>query len=446
MSRKSKAGPKPHKARRPSRALRGREPIAGSAAPEHRYVMSKPGGPSCNLACTYCYYQDKLALYPGGGPLRMSNRVLELFTRQYIRMQEAPSVLFAWQGGEPLLLGRSFFERALVYQRKYAGGKRVDNSLQTNGTLLGDDWCRFFKDNGFLIGVSLDGPEHVHDRYRRTVDGRPTFAGVMPGVELLQEHGVEFNTLSVVNDYSVRFPLEVYRFLKDAGSRYMQFIPAVGCASEVLRPDGLRLLNAHQGSEHLVTEWSVRPLDYGRFLSEIYDEWVGGDVGSWFVQFFDSVLSNWCGLPPGVCVIGRDCGRGAVIEHNGDVYACDHFVFPENRLGNIRETPLAAMLLSERQREFGRRKSEALTSFCRRCEYLSLCWGECPKNRFALSAEGEPGHNYLCAGLRHFYGHTEPTMRFMAHELRSGRPASNVMSRPAPARRCPGRSRDRVPG
>lgn len=391
------------------------------------YLMAKPVGAVCNLNCTYCYYLEKEKLYPKD-PRRwfMDEKVLETFIAQYIYSSTEPAVLFTWHGGEPILRGMEFFEKVIALQNKYAEGKAIENSLQTNGTTLTEDWCRFFRDHHFLIGLSIDGPEHCHDHYRIYKSGLPSFAKAMQGLELLNKYSVEFNTLSVVNDYNSKFPLEVYRFLKGIGSRYMQFIPIVEWVDPHAAPEELRILPASTQKKADVTDWTVDPVDYGDFLIRIFDEWVRKDVGDYFVVTFDCVLANWMGVPPAVCVYAETCGHAGVVEYNGDVYSCDHYVFPEYKLGNIRDKGLLSLMHSPFQQQFGQNKKDKLPSYCRKCEYLDLCTGECPKNRIIRTPDGEPGLNYLCVGFKKFYKHVESYMDFMANEIRNGRAASNV--------------------
>ena len=388
------------------------------------YVMAKPIGAACNLRCHYCYYLDKEKLRPKSTPPKMSESTLQLFTEQYILAQPGQQVLFTWHGGEPLLLGIEYYRKALKLQQKYGRGRQIDNSLQTNGTMLTDEWCRFFKENNFLIGLSLDGPEHCHDRYRKNSTGEGSFADVMRGLDLLQKHGVEFNVLSVVNDYNVQFPLEVYRFFKSVGARYIQFSPVV---ERVDATSGL--LASVQQTESQLTAWSVQPLDYGKFLCNIFDEWVRNDVGETYVTTFDATLAGYVGAAPGVCLYSPTCGHAAALDANGDLYACDHFVFPEYKRGNIRDKSITEMMLSEKQIKFGNDKRNTLPGTCLKCEYLQLCNGECPKNRIR-HVEGETYPlNYLCAGLKHYFHHTKPYMQFMANELTHERPPANIMQK-----------------
>jgi uncharacterized protein len=392
------------------------------------YIMAKPIGAVCNLDCTYCYYLEKEKLYPNDpDKYHMSDKVLELFIASYILGQTDRSILFTWHGGEPIMRGMDFFNKVLELQKKYGAGKTIENSLQTNGTLLTDDWCKFFKDNHFLIGLSIDGTEHCHDHYRTYKDRKPSFVKTMKGVELLIKHGVEFNTLSVVNDYNSKYPLEVYRFLKQIGSRYMQFIPIVEWIDPEAKSDQLSILTPNTPKKAIVTDWSVNPSDYGKFLIAIFDEWVSRDVGTYYVITFDAVLANWAGEPPAICVYAKNCGHAGVMEFNGDVYSCDHFVFPEYKLGNVRKTSLEAMMHSDFQKKFGRDKRDKLPRYCFQCEFLNICTGECPKNRFLTTPDGQPGLNYLCAGFKLFYAHTAPYMKFMVNELKNNRAPSNVM-------------------
>jgi len=392
------------------------------------HVMTKPIGPRCNMNCTYCFYLEKEKLYPDLSKWAMPEDVLESYIRQYIQSQDVPEVAFAWQGGEPTLLGVDFFRKAVALQQQYAGGKRITNAFQTNGILLDDTWCAFLAENEFLVGVSVDGPEKLHDRYRRDKGGRPSFQRVMRGVACLKKHGAAFNTLTCVQRHNSYRPLEVYRFLRDAGSGFLQFIPIVERRAEDPTEQGLRLVSPAAGLQAAVTEWSVPPLQYGKFLSAIFDEWVRNDVGKVFVQVFDVALQAWLGLPPGLCVFSETCGTAMALEHNGDLYSCDHFVYPENRLGNLMEAPLAEIATCDQQRQFGQDKRDALPQQCRDCPVYFVCHGECPKHRILETPSGEPGLNYLCEGYRHFFTHIDPYMRFMAAELKAERPPANVMA------------------
>lgn len=393
------------------------------------YVMAKAAGPRCNLACKYCYYLEKENLFGDGGGGRrlvMSDELLERFIRMYIESQTTPQASFCWHGGEALMRPLSFYKRVVELQKRYAGGMAIENSIQTNGTLLTDEWCRFFRDNGWLVGVSIDGPEEFHDEYRRTRGGAPTFRKVMQGINLLKRHGVEWNALAVVNDFNGDYPLDFYRFFKEIECRYIQFTPIV----ERILPhvDGRHLASLRDAADAPLADFSVSPQQWGDFLCAIFDEWVRNDVGRYFVQIFDATLANWVGAQPGVCTMARTCGHAGVMEHNGDVYSCDHFVFPEYKLGNIRTHTLVEMMFSERQQSFGADKYATLPRQCLDCRYLFACNGECPKNRFAVTADGEPGLNYLCEGYRRYFAHVAPYMDFMANELKAGRAPANVMT------------------
>lgn len=404
------------------------------------YVMLKPAGPACNLACEYCYYLEKKKLQQGAqehcgtrvqdnsqghqGSSQISNSLLETFTRQYIEAQTQAEVLFTWHGGEPLLQPISFYKEALKLQRRYARGRHIDNCLQTNGTLLTDEWCRFFKEHNFLIGISIDGPKEFHDHYRHTRNGQPSFDRVMRGIRLLQKHGVEWNAMAVVNSLNVEHPREFYRFFRDLGCQFLQFTPIV--ERTVTRSDGLTLAPG-MSEEGTLTDFSVTPEQWGRFLCEVYDEWVQKDVGTIYVQMFDATLANWVGVMPGLCSLSKTCGHAAVMESNGDVYACDHFVFPEYRLGNILHEPITAMMYGEKQQAFARIKQSSLPRQCKECRFLFACHGECPKNRFLQDRYGEPFLNYLCAGYHQFFTHVASDMDFMASELRHQRPPANIM-------------------
>jgi len=384
-------------------------------APTAFATMLKPAGSACNLDCHYCYYLDKAVQY-GGREAVMSDELLELYIRQYIEANEVDTVTFCWHGGEPLLLGLGFYRRAMALQQKYADGKKIDNTLQTNGMLIDEAWCDLFAANRFLVGVSLDGPEDLHDAFRLTKGGRPTFARVMQSIELLRRRQVPFNTLSVVSRLSEGRAAEIYRFFRNtAGSRYMQFLPAV---EHVVDREGfprpLIVSPEHEGARP--AEWSVTARGYGDFLCDLFDEWVTADVGSVFVQLFDATLAQWCGLQPGLCSMGETCGEALVVEHNGDVYSCDHFVYPEYLLGNIRDTPLAELYRSKRRIDFGLAKRNALPAECLRCRYYFACRGECPKHRFETGADG-CRKNSLCEGLQRYFRHAEPYMNYMRELL-----------------------------
>jgi uncharacterized protein len=410
------------------------------------HIMSKPVGPICNMDCKYCFYLEKENLYPDQSSWAMPDDVLEAYIRQYIEAQSIPVVNFAWQGGEPTVLGVDFFRKVVELEKRYAGGKQIENAFQTNGILLDDKWGEFLAANRFLVGLSIDGPRELHDCYRLDKGGQPTFSRVMRGLGYLKKHGVEFNTLTVVHRKNSRRPLEVYRFLKEAGSQFLQFIPIVERIAARPDPQGLVLIGPSYQEQAKVSDWSVEPLEFGKFLSAIFDEWVRKDVGRTFVQIFDVALESWLGMGQSLCVFRETCGAAMALEHNGDLYSCDHYVYPENRLGNVLEQPLAALAGSAQQREFGEAKLSALPRYCRECDVRFACNGECPKHRFIRTPDGEPGLNYLCAGYKHFFKHIDPYMRFMAEELRHERPPANVMEwvrlrdSKSPARKSPGRN------
>lgn len=402
------------------------------------YVMLKPVGAKCNLACKYCYYLEKEKYYNKenisspehtknnlihGMTNFMDGRLLEQFTKEYIEIQTVPQVLFTWHGGEPLLLPISYYEKALEYQRKYARGRQIDNILQTNGTLLTDEWCEFLKKNHFLVGVSIDGTEEMHDHYRLTKQGGPSWKKVMHGIELLKKHNVEWNGMAVVNAYNVKHPLEFYHFFKDIGCTYIQFAPIV----ERKYGENLKSLKGENEDLTGLTEESIGAQEWGDFLCAIFDEWVRNDVGKYFVEIFDSILANWVGEAPGICAFGKECANVGVVERNGDIYSCDHFVFPEYRLGNVHNDSLISMFYGNKQQDFAKWKSNRLPRQCKECSFLFACHGECPKNRFINDCYGNPGLNYLCQGYYHFYEHVAPYMEWMKEEYLAGRAPANIM-------------------
>jgi uncharacterized protein len=391
------------------------------------HVLAKPIGPICNLDCKYCFYLEKESLYPQVEKWAMRDDVLESYIRQYIEAHDTPAVNFAWQGGEPTLLGVGFFRRVVELEQRYANGKQIANAFQTNGVLLNDAWAEFFLEYQFLIGISIDGPRELHDAYRVDKGGQPTFDRVMRGMETLQRHKVDFNTLTTVHRANADSPLEVYRFLRDNGSGYMQFIPIVERIAHQVTEDGLRLISPDFAGPAKVAPWSVEPRQFGKFLCTIFDEWVRRDVGRAFVQLFDISLELWTGMEASLCIFRKTCGAALAIEHSGDLYSCDHFVYPENRLGNIMESALAALAGSAQQQEFGEAKESTLPRYCRECDVRFACNGECPKHRFLTTPDGEPGLNYLCAGYKMFFHHIDPYMRFMASELAAQRAPANVM-------------------
>ncbi|HMP77754.1 MAG TPA: anaerobic sulfatase maturase [Kiritimatiellia bacterium] len=396
------------------------------------HVMTKPIGPICNLDCKYCFYLEKEKLFPPTEKFRMADDVLESYIRQYIEQQAAPEISFAWQGGEPTMLGVDYFRKVVALQAKYARHKRITNAFQTNGTLLNDEWCSFFKQHDFLVGLSVDGPRALHDAYRVDKRQKPTFDLVMRGLKVLKKHAVTFNTLTVVNRKNSKQPLELYNFLKDIGSGFIQFIPLVE-----RRPDdpakalGLDLAfppePGEQAPDSPVTHWSLEPETYGEFLCTIFDEWVKKDVGTVFVQLFDVALGNWMDMGGGLCLFSETCGRAMALEHNGDLYSCDHYVYPQYKLGNLMNQSLGDMVESAQQKKFGQDKKDSLPRYCRECPVRFACHGECPKHRFMNTPDGEPGLNYLCAAYKRFFNHIDAPMKLMANLLRAGQPAADVM-------------------
>ena len=388
-------------------------------------IMLKPAGSLCNLDCQYCYYLDKSEIYGGREP-RMSEEMLEHVVREYIQANDVPEVTFNWHGGEPLILGLDFYKKALEFERRYADGKVIHNTLQTNGTLITREWADFFRDNRFLVGISIDGPQDIHDRYRKDKTGRPSFERVIAGLGLLREGGVEFNTLSTVNHFSEGRGLEVYQFLKSLGSRYMQFMPVVEHVKYPMDRNGKRLRHGRpfivnpsaEGS--VLAPWSVSDIGYGRFMCDIFDWWVRHDVGTCFVNLFDATLANWCGVMPGTCVYAQACG--------GDLYPCDHFVYPEYLFGNITEKGIREMMQSDRQIRFGTDKRGALPTRCIRCKYLFACNGECPKHRFNRTESGDTGLNALCEGYKLFYSHVDRYMGIMRSLLEQKRSPAGIMA------------------
>jgi uncharacterized protein len=390
-------------------------------------VMVKPIGASCNLNCAYCYYLEKDKLYKDKRNTKLPVDVMETFIRQNIEAHEVPVVQFVWQGGEPSLLPIDYYKKAIEIQNKYAGKKRIENAFQTNGTLLDKEWCRFFKQNGFLVGISIDGPKDLHDHYRVYKKGAPTWERIMQSIELLKEYQVEWNTLSVVNDVNAKHPMEVYHFLKEIGSHYLQFIPIVERIANNVPDESLRLVAPSYKGDVELAPWSVNPEDFGHFLISIFDEWVRQDVGNYYVQHFDVALANWVGERPGLCAFSPTCGEAPCLEHNGDLYTCDHFVYPNQYLGNIMKDHLKGLAKSEKMLQFGKDKQATLPSQCMECDYRFACNGGCPKNRIAITPEGERGLNYLCDGYYDFFSHIHPYMQFMADQLEKEQPPANVM-------------------
>ncbi len=389
------------------------------------YIMTKPVGSLCNMACDYCYYLEKAQLYKDNPKHVMSEELLEKFTAEYINSQTMPQVLFTWHGGETLMRPISFYKKAMELQRKYGNGRTIDNCIQTNGTLLTDEWCQFFKENNWLVGVSIDGPQEFHDEYRKTKQGKPSFFKVMQGINLLNKHGVEWNALAVVNDFNADYPLDFYHFFKEIGCKYIQFTPIV---ERIFRhSDGRHLAAVEEAEGQPMADFSITPEQWGNFLCTIFDEWVRNDVGEYYIQLFDATLANWVGEQPGICTLAKTCGHASVMEFNGDVYTCDHFVFPQYKLGNIYSNTLVEMMYGEKQQKFGLAKQNSLPTQCKECDYLFACNGECPKNRFCKTATGESGLNYLCKGYHKFFGHVAPYMDYMKREFLAQRAPANIM-------------------
>jgi len=403
----------------------------GARAVRRFHVMAKPAGSTCNLDCAYCFYLSKQTLPGGPGSGRMDDELLERYVQDYIQSVTGDEVVFSWQGGEPTLRGLAFFRKVVALQKKHAkAGQRIENDLQTNGTLLDEDWARFLKEHRFLVGLSIDGPREIHDHYRVTKQGGPTFDSVVAAATMLRRFGVKFNTLTCVSRFNASRPLDVYRFLRrELGATYLQFIPIVEArgfettAPQSWDPQRLPIVGSPRAQpdhpDSVVTPWSVDPDEYGRFLCKVWDEWLARDVGKVLVNFCETLVAQHMGLPSQICVHSEICGKGAAFEHDGSVYSCDHYVYPEYRLGNIVRQSLADMVFSPAQVKFGYAKSETLPAYCRRCEFLRDCWGECPKNRLLRTPEGEPGLNYVCPGLKRFFAHAVPTAKSMAERLRA---------------------------
>lgn len=395
-------------------------------------IMLKPAGSLCNLDCHYCYYLDKAEIYGGREPV-MSMDMLETVVKEYIAANDVEDVTFNWHGGEPLVLGLDFYRKAMEFQKKYGEGKKIHNTLQTNGTLITQEWADFFKQNDFLLGISIDGPKDIHDKFRKDKGGMPTFDRVMRGLAYLRQTGVEFNTMSTINKVSEGRGLEVYQFLKFIGSRYMQFMPVVEHVKYPVGPDG-RLMKkarpfivdpAEDGAQ--LAPWSISSVAFGKFMCDIFDWWVRNDVGSYYVNLFDATLANYCGVQPGTCVYSDTCGNNSVIEHNGDLYPCDHFVYKKYLIGNITEKSIKEMMESSSQIRFGINKRNGLPTKCIRCKHFHVCHGECPKHRFNKTESGQTGLNALCEGYYMFYSHVAPYMEKMKELLDAQTAPSLVM-------------------
>ncbi|KHT62503.1 sulfatase maturase [Photobacterium gaetbulicola] len=393
------------------------------------HVMAKPSSSVCNLDCTYCFYLEKENLYPERkSRWQMSDDTLEAYVKQYIAAHsDNESIEFSWQGGEPTLMGLDFFRKAVELQNKYKQHHRITNAFQTNGLLVDDEWCQFFKQHNFLIGISIDGPAHLHDHFRVTRAGKASHEKVMAAITKMKKHGVDFNTLTVLNSENVKYPEEVYDFLIGIGSTFLQFIPIVERTAKQETEEGLFLVSPEYQAEADVTEWSVPSLAYGEFLNRVFDRWVKKDVGRIFVNTFDSTLATWCNEPSGICVQSETCGHAFILESNGDMYNCDHFVYPEHKLGNIHSASIQDLNQTDKAVQFGMDKKDKLTLQCRRCPYRMQCHGGCPKHRFARSEAGQEGHSYFCAGYYAFFSHTGAKMKQMRDLLMRGRPASDIV-------------------
>jgi len=415
--------------------------VFATNAPHGFHLLAKPTGATCNLDCTYCFFLSKEMLYPGSR-FRMADELLATYIRQLLEAHRTPDVMVAWQGGEPTMMGLEFFRRSVEYAERYRRpGQTVQYTIQTNGTLLDDAWGAFLREHNFLVGLSVDGPRDIHDMYRLNKGGKGTFRDVMRGWEVLRRHGVEFNILCTVHAANADRPLDVYRFFRDElGARYLQFIPIIERATAATltranegwseRSGGARTLYTQTGDR--VTDRSVTAEQYGAFLIGIFDEWVRRDVGTVYVQMFDSALANWAREPGAVCVHQETCGLALALEHTGDVYSCDHFVEPKYRLGNIRDHHLVELVSLDRQRKFGTDKRDSLPRYCRECDVRFACHGGCPKDRFTVTPDGEPGLNYLCAGYKAFFHHVDAPMKQMADLLRQGRAPAEIMLADAP--------------
>ena len=404
------------------------------SAPPSFHVMAKPTGAKCNLDCKYCFFLTKEALYPDSN-FRMSSKTQREYIRQYIQAQRIPEVQIAWQGGEPTLMGINFFQRAVKYAKQYKKYEmQVNHAIQTNGIMLDEAWCEFLRENKFLVGLSMDGPEEIHDTYRVDKGNQPTFKRVLKAANLLSDNQVEFNILCTLHAANENHPLQVYRFFRDdVGAKYIQFIPIIERVqnniiqtNDILKVHELKPLYTQQGNK--VTSRSIKAEKFGQFYISIFDEWVRNDVGLIFVQMFDVALANWAGANPGLCIHSETCGNALAIEHNGDLYSCDHFVEPDYYLGNINTTPMSELVASEKQRKFGQDKKDTLPNYCLNCSVRFACHGGCPKDRFNTTPDGEPGLNYLCEGYKAFFNHIDEPMRFMANQLRHGIAPASVMA------------------
>ena len=397
------------------------------------HIMAKPMGALCNIRCDYCFYLEKCSFFSQDENFKMSDPVLENYIRKYIQTQKIPEISFVWQGGEPMLAGIDFYKRVVELQKKYAAGKSIKNSLQTNGILLTEQWCEFLYENNFMVGLSLDGPKHIHDLHRKDKAGNGTFQSVMKGFNLLKKYNIDFNIMACVSKEASYEPLEIYMFFKSIGAKFIQFTPVVERLPDE-RDLELGLRNSSppkskpEDMEKKVTEWSVEPTKFGDFLIEIFDQWVKNDVGDIFVMNFEWALTSWIGLQSTICIFSDECSGCSIIEHNGDIYSCDHFVFPDYKIGNILEDMPNKLMSSKVQREFGKRKKESLTSTCKECEVLFACKGECPRHRFEKDLIGEYGQSYLCKGYKKYFRHIHPYMKAMGQLIENNIPVSKIMT------------------
>ncbi|MGL6260930.1 anaerobic sulfatase maturase [Vibrio sp. WXL103] len=395
---------------------------------KHSHVMAKPSSSVCNLDCSYCFYLEKEHLYPERrSRWKMSEETLEQYVKSYIESHDTQDIEFSWQGGEPTLMGLDFFRKAVELQQKHGQNKRIRNAFQTNGILLDDEWCQFLNQHDFLIGISIDGPAHLHDHNRVSRSGKPSHAKVMDAIAKLKKHNVDFNTLTVVSATNANHPEEVYDFLVSIGSTFLQFIPIVEREAAEKTEDGLYLISPDYEMEATVTDWSLPSAAYGDFLNRIFDRWVAKDVGRIYVNTFDATLATYCNENPGICVQAETCGHAFILESNGDMYNCDHYVYPEHRLGNIHDVSIREMNKMDMALKFGADKKDKLTQQCKSCRFLKQCNGGCPKHRFNTSRTGQPGHSYFCAGYKSFFKHTEAKMKQMRDLIFSGRPASDII-------------------
>ena len=393
------------------------------------HMMAKPAGPKCNLDCRYCFYLEKESFLEKENDFNMSDEILEKFIEKYINTQEIPEIQFVWQGGEPTLRGLDFYEKVIFYQNKHAGKKKILNSLQTNGVLLDESWCKFLKKHNFLVGISLDGPKEIHDFYRVDKGEKPTFDKVMNAINLMKKHQVPFNVLTCVTSESCKRPLEIYNFYKDNGIDFIQFTPIIERLPEDADYNtGLKHANVNRNEKTFkMTDYSIKKGEYGEFLISVFNEWVRKDVGKVHVMNFEWALESWLGLPSTICIFSKECGRAIAIEHNGDLYSCDHYVYPENKIGNILKDNPKELIESEKQKSFGKNKLSGLPRQCLECEVKFACNGECPRHRFDETYDGEKGLSYLCEDYKKYFTHIHPYMKVMVQLIENKLPPAKVM-------------------